>query len=174
LGSRRTRIWWFAPFLVGAVAAVPAPGNANAEARNWACTGTERVLFDNRNAALVGNGGRRPTFNTGGKAYCVTYVQTYHWNNGKGAVAAGFVGLIGTSTALDGLGSIGFWKATGSVRQGGAPNAIWRVRLPRDPPVVIRGTYSCSDSAAATWSQNQASAGLGFCVVVGVPAVITR
>ena len=153
---------------------MPALANANAEARNWACIGTERVLFDNTNAALVGNGGRRPTFNTGGKPYCVTYVQTYHWNNGKGAVAAGFVGLIGTSTALGGLGSMGFWKATGSASRGGAPNAVWRVTLSRHPPLVIRGTYSCSDSAAATWSQNQASAGLGFCVVGGVPAVVIR
>jgi hypothetical protein len=171
LGSRRTPIRWFAPLLVGALAALPALANADAE-RNWACTGAERVLFDNTNAALVGNGGRRPRFDTGGKAYCVTYVQTYHWNNGEGARATGFVGLIGTSTALGGLGPIGFWKATG--RPGGAPNAIWRVSLSGEPPLVIRGTYSCSDSAAATWSQNQASAGLGFCVVVGRPAVVTR
>jgi hypothetical protein len=164
----------FAPLLAGALAVVPALGNANAEARNWTCTGTERVLFDNTNAALVGNGGRRPAFSTGGKAYCLTYVQTYHWNNGKGASKPGFVGLTGTSTALGGPGSVGFWKATGSSRQGGAPNAIWRVGLTRDPPVVIRGTYSCTDSAAATWSQNQASAGLGFCVVGGTPAVVTR
>jgi hypothetical protein len=174
VGSRRTRIWWFAPLLVGALAVVPALANASTEARGWSCTGTERVLFDNTNAALVGNGGRRPAFNTGGKAYCVISVQTFHWNHGKGAAATGFVGLTGTSTALGGPGSIGFWKAKDSSGQGGAPNAIWRVSLPRDPPVVIRGTYSCTDSAAATWSQNQASAGLGFCVVVVTPAVVTR
>ena len=150
---------------------MPALANANAEVRKWACTGRERVLFDNTNAALVGNGGRRPTFNTGGKAYCLTYVQTYHWNNGDGAAAAGFVGLIGTRTALGGPGPIGFWKTTASIGQGGIPNAIWRASLPKETPVVIRGTYSCSDSLPGTWSQNQASAGLGFCVVAGTPAV---
>jgi hypothetical protein len=174
LGSRRTRIWWFTPLLVGALAVAPALAKAGAKARAWTCTGSERVLFDNTNAALAGSGGRRPTFSTGGKAYCLTYVQTYHWNHGKGAGTAGFVGLTGAGTALGGPGPIGFWKATGSSGRGGAPNAIWRVSLPRDPPVVIRGTYSCSDSASATWSQNQASAGLGFCVVGGVRAVIAR
>jgi hypothetical protein len=50
----------------------------------------------------------------------------------------------------------------------------WRANLPRDPPVVIRGTYSCNDSAPGTWSQNQASAGLGFCTVAGTLAVPSR
>lgn len=149
---------------------LPALANADAKARRWQCTGVERVLFDNTNAALVGNGGQRPTFNTGGKTYCLTSVQTYHWNNGKGA-AAGYVGLTAGSLALGGPGPVGFWKATGSTGTGGVPNAIWRVSVPRETPVLIRGTYSCSDSSAGTWSQNQASAGLGFCVVAGTPAV---
>jgi hypothetical protein len=135
------------------------------------CSGTERVLFDNSNAALAGNGGQRPTFTTLGKAYCLTSVQTYHWNNGKGATSPGFVGLTAAGTSLGGPGPIGFWKAAGSTGQGGAPNAIWRVTVPRSTPIVIRGTYSCSDSLPGTWSQNQASAGLGFCVVAGTPAV---
>ena len=130
-----------------------------------------RDSFANTNAALVGNGGRRPAFNTGGKAYCVTAVQTYHWNNGKGTVAAGFVGLTGTGSALGGPGPVGFWKAYGPGAPSAPPNTIWRVTLSRDAPVVIRGTYSCSDSAPGTWSQNQASAGLGFCVVAGTPAI---
>jgi hypothetical protein len=171
VGSGRTRIGWLAPLLVGALALLPALAKADAAARTWACTGLERVLFDNTNAALVGTGGRRPTFNTGGKAYCVTAVETYHWNNGKGTTATGFVGLTGTSTAIGGLGPVGFWKAYGLEGPSAPPNAIWRVSVPRETPVVIRGTYSCSDSAPATWSQNQASAGLGFCVVVGIPAV---
>ena len=150
---------------------MPALAEANAAARTWACTGLERVLFDNTNVALVGNGGRRPAFNTGGKAYCVTAVQTYHWNNGKGTAAAGFVGLTGTASALGGPGPVGFWKAYGPGAPSAPPNAIWRVTLSRDAPVVIRGTYSCSDSAPGTWSQNQASAGLGFCVVAGTPAI---
>ena len=159
------------PLLFVALAVLPALASADGKARRWACTGAERVLFDNTNAALVGNGGQRPTFNTLGKTFCVTSVQTYHWNNGKGAAAPGFVGLTATSASLGGPGPVGFWKATASSAGEGVPNAIWRVTLPRETPLVIRGTYSCSDSAPGTWSQNQASAGLGFCVVVGMPAV---
>jgi hypothetical protein len=155
---------------MGALAVLPALANADATARGWACTGVERVLFDNTNAALVGNGGQRPAFNTSGKAYCVISVQTYHWNNGNGATTPGFVGLIATGASLGGPGPVGFWKAAMSA-QGGAPNVIWRASIPRTTPVVIRGTYSCSDSSPGTWSQNQASAGLGFCVVAGTPAV---
>jgi hypothetical protein len=150
---------------------LPAVANADATAHKWVCTGVERVLFDNTNAALVGNGGQRPTFNTAGRTYCLTSVQTYHWNNGKGAPASGYVGLTAAAPSLGGPGPVGFWKAAGSTGAGGVPNAIWRVSLSRETPIVIRGTYSCSDSSAGTWSQNQASAGLGFCVVAGSPAV---
>jgi hypothetical protein len=171
LGSSRTTIGWLAPLLLGALAVLPALANADAKARRWECARAERVLFDNTNVALVGNGGRRPTFNTAGKAYCLMSVRTYHWNNGKGAAAAGYVGLTASGLSLGGPGPVGFWKAAGSTGVGGVPNAIWRVSLPRETPIVIRGTYSCSDSSAGTWSQNQASAGLGFCVVDGSPAL---
>ena len=168
-------MWWSAPLVAAALMVTPALATGHAGARKWACSGIERVIFDNTNVALVGNGGRRPTFGTAGKAYCVTSIQTYHWNNGRGAGAAGgFVGLSAWGTALGGPGPVGWWKTTSASGQEGAPNANWRAYLPRLPPVVIRGTYSCNDSAPGTWSQNQASAGLGFCTVAGIPAVLTR
>jgi len=163
---------WVSPLVVAASVVAPALATAHAKSPHWTCVGAERVIFDNTNVALVGNGGRRPVFSTVGRPYCVTYIQTYHWNNGKGAgLAAGFVGLSALGSALGGPGSVGSWKATASSGQGGAPNADWRANIPHNPPVVIRGSYTCNDSAPGTWSQNQASAGLGFCVVAGMPAV---
>jgi hypothetical protein len=160
---------------LGGAIVVPALGASHAKVRHWACTGAERTIFDNTNVGLVGNGGTRPTFSTAGKAYCVTYIRTYHWNNGKGAGGAtGFVGLSATGSSLGGPGSVGSWKVTASSGQDDAPNVNWRANVPHTPPVVIRGSYTCNDSAPGTWSQNQASAGFGFCIVGGTPAVLSR
>jgi PKD repeat protein len=43
----------------------------------------------------------------------------------------------------------------------------WQVTFSTAKPVVLDGTYSCKDSSPATWSQNQASGGKGFCIVYG-------
>lgn len=40
-------------------------------------------------------------------------------------------------------------------------------------PLIINGTYTCKDSDPATWSQNQASHGLGFCRLYGQTAVLS-
>lgn len=118
------------------------------------------------------NGGARPTFSTGGKAYCVTYIQTYHWNDGKGpGIATGFVGLSGKPGSLGGPGSLGSWPVTATNGQNNAPNVNWRANVPHQPPVVINGAYTRNDSAPGTWSQNKMSGGLGFCTVGGTPAV---
>lgn len=176
LTSRRNRIVVAAAVLSFAgTLVVPAPAASYAKVRHWVCTGSEREIFDDTNVGLVGNGGQRPIFNTGGKAYCVSYIQTYHWNNGRGpGLATGFVGLSAVGSALGGPGSIGSWKVTASNGQAGAPNVNWRANLPHSPPVVIRGSYTCNDSAPGTWSQNQASAGFGFCIVGGTPAVLGK
>jgi PKD repeat protein len=41
-------------------------------------------------------------------------------------------------------------------------------------PVVINGSYTCSDSDPTTWSQNQASGGAGFCKVYVTKAVPSK
>ena len=173
MSRRISIISWVSPLL--AAVAAPAFATGQASLPHWTCAGSERVIFDDTNVGLVGSGGRRPTFSTAGKAYCVTYIQTYHWNNGKGAgTATGLLGLSALGTALGGPGSIGSWRVSASSGQAGAPSLNWRATLPRNPPVVIRGSYTCNDSEPGTWSQNQASAGLGFCIVGGMPAVLTR
>ncbi len=138
-------------------------------AATYRCSGKQITLFDNTNGALVGSGGTPPTFSTHGKAYCVTYIQTYHWNDGKGA-APGALGLASAGAAGELPAKIGPFPAKASAGQNNAPNVNWYVDVPQTPPQVIEGTYTCTDSGAATWSSNPSSAG-GFCIVYAVPAV---
>lgn len=131
----------------------------------YRCSGAQTKLFDSSNVYGVVNGAKQPSFSTGGKAYCLASITTYHWNNGQGK-KPGTIGLTGTTT-------VGPLPATGSSGQGGAPNVNWTVNFSSAKPVVVNGSYSCNDSDPATWSQNQQSHGTGFCIVYGTPATKT-
>ena len=132
----------------------------------YTCAGPQTKLFDSWNGFAVSNGATAPSFSTKGRAYCVVQMNTYHWNNGKGG-AVGSIGLVSSSGAR-----VGPFAATGSAGQGGAPNVNWTVNVKTAPtPVVINGTYTCVDSKPATWSQDQASKGQGFCNVIVVRAI---
>ena len=124
------------------------------------CPGTAVKVFDNTNGGGVLNGGKPPTFDTKGKSYCLTQIVTYHWNGGHGKTP-GSVGLTGTNMAASA-------SARGSAGQGGAPNVNWTGTFVNPKPVHIDGTYQCTDSDPATWSQNPQSGGKGLCVVYGV------
>jgi PKD repeat protein len=143
-------------FLVAAPASSAAPLHASS-----GCSGTPVKVFDNSNKGGVANGGKAPTFSTNGKSYCLASIVTYHWNNGRGKTP-GTVGL--TSSTMTASAT-----AMGSLGQSGARNVNWTGTFANPKPVIINGTYSCVDSDPATWSQNPASAGKGFCVVYGVP-----
>jgi hypothetical protein len=142
--------------------AAPATSTATAAAQatpiagNFTCTGDAIKLFDNSNGQLVSSGATPPTFSTNGKTYCIVYVFTYHWNGSKGAIP-GTIGLRG------GGGALGPWRATGSSGQNNAPNVDWTAVPPET--VIINGSYQCTDSDPATWAQNAASGGQGFCRV---------
>ena len=138
-----------------AVQAVFTSGSAS----GYQCTGAAFELFNNSNGNAVFNGGAEPSFSTGGQAYCLISISTYHWNNGAGATP----GTIGLSSQQ---GTLGPWEATGSSGQGGAPNVNWTA-TPGSPtqPVIIDGTYNCVDSSPGTWSWNSDSSGYGFCAV---------
>jgi hypothetical protein len=133
------------------VAARPAP--------TYQCVGNQFKLFDNWNPGRVDNGGSAPTFSTGDEPYCLVAIATYHWNDGRGQVP-GRISLTGRS------GTLGPWPVEASAGQEGAPNVNWVVNLSPSPPVILKGTYSCQDSDPASWSQNKASAGQGFCWVL--------
>ena len=129
----------------------------------YTCAGPQVKLLDTSNGGGVQNGARSPSFITRGKAYCLSSITTYHWNNGQGKTP-GKLGLSGSST-------VGPVTAKGSSGQGGAPNVNWYVNFSTAKPVVINGVYSCTDSDTATWSQNLQSHGTGFCIVYGVAAL---
>lgn len=133
----------------------------------YECSGSEVVLFNNTNAFPVVGGGTPPSFGTNGKAYCLTYLEHYHWNDGRGA-SPGTIGL--RRTAGSGIASFSV-QALASAGQGGARNVNWYAYVPRVSPVVLNGTYTCTDSGAASWSSNARSGGRGFCIVRGIPAV---
>jgi hypothetical protein len=158
--------------LKGAAAVVPKPIAQQTSqplpvAAKTTCQGAQVKLFDNWNVFGVSNGGRPPSFSTAGKAYCLGWVGTYHWNNGNGATP-GTIAL----TKLSGTGAyLPPTHATGSSGQGGAKNVNWVVYASPAHPVVLDGTYTCVDSSRVSWSEDQQSHGYGFCEVWVTPAV---
>lgn len=129
------------------------------------CHGAKQlVLIANSNGGAVTNGGSPPTFSTKGQPYCVTYIQTYHWNGGSGS-APGSVGLTHLSGGPAGLPkAVGPFTAKASSGQNNAPNVNWYADVPL-ASVIIDGTYACSDSEPSTWSSDPGSGGAGFCIV---------
>lgn len=118
------------------------------------------TLHETGNIAAVTNGATRPNTFIIAEPMLVTYVRTYHWNNGKGKTP----GLI-SLTHEDGT-QFGPWQASGIAGQGGVPNASWTVA----PGVVLKpGKYTLLDSHPTTWSQNAATGGLGMCEIKGLP-----
>jgi hypothetical protein len=123
------------------------------------------VLFNNSNGGAVSDGGTEPTFSTSGQTYCLISISTYHWNNGNGETP-GTIGLLSEEGTLGPYDAIGSAGSPTDIYPEGAPNANWTV-MPgsASQPVIINGTYVCDDSDPATWSQDAASDGQGFCKV---------
>ena len=109
---------------------------------SWALFNTskekETVLFFNGNDNRVFNGGQTAGFYLSSPAI-LSYIMTYHWNDGRGAPA-------GTITLRHEDGeTVGPWTVTP------VNGVYWEVR----PDVLARpGRYEVIDSDPATWSQN--------------------
>jgi hypothetical protein len=161
--------WLALAVLLGVVAAGATAGTA--VKGKYSCHGNQITLFNNSNVYGVDDGGTPPTFSTHGKAYCLTYIETYHWNDGNGQ-SPGTVGLKQMSVPIITLPhELGPYHAKGSSGQGGAPNVNWYADVPQDPPKdILDGRYECVDSGEGTWSSNKQSGGQGFCIVYAVPA----
>jgi hypothetical protein len=83
----------------------------------------------------------------------ITYIRTYHWNNGAG-VAAGTISLV-----KDG-------RVVYNSQAGIYNKYYWTVQ----PKLVFpAGTYTIKDSAPATWSHNSQSGGRGMVSVNADP-----
>jgi len=118
----------------------------------------ENMIYSNNNIAGVQNGPTQLTRFQVTQPTIVTYLMSYHWNNGRGQPPGtiGFLHQDGTR--------YGPWPAGGAPGSGGAPNAVWIAR----PQVVLKpGTYTVLDSHAASWAQNAQSNGQGIVVVKG-------
>lgn len=120
------------------------------------------VLLDNGNIYKVFNGPSRASSFTISYPILLTYIYTYHWNDGRGAVP-------GTIALRHQDGTVyGPWRAVGKPGQGGVPNAYWEC----EPLVRMKpGKYIVEDSDVATWSQNAGSRDSGFARVKGAPLI---
>lgn len=122
-------------------------------------TDTSKPISDNWNKASVENNPScKPSF-TIYASHMITYIDTYHWNYGKGASVGGTISLKKDDGTI-----YGPWKVETQPGQGGVPNAWWIVR-PNE--VIPIGKYTVEDSDVATWSQNQGSNGCGFSKIEG-------
>ena len=136
----------------------------------YVCGSQQTILFDNSNGGLVGNGGTPPTFSTNGLAYCLDGIETYHWNDGKGATpgklwlqrVSGPAGLPAITPMFQALGSTGINNVA---------NANFYMYVPAGSPVIIDGTYLCEDSDHSSWAQDSQSGGKGFCHIKVKPAI---
>ncbi len=149
--------------------ASPLFAGSSAPRTGYSCSGQIVKIFDNTNGNAVVNGARTPSFTTNGKPYCLTSIQTYHWNGGHGATPGALSLKLDAGTA-DQPRILGPFAAKGSAGQNGAPNVNWLASVTTSPsPSIVKGVYDCVDSAPATWSANTAG-GPGFCIVYGIPA----
>ena len=112
----------------------------------------ERQIFSTGNDYGVFNGGTSPSF-TLRRAVIVTYIMTYHWNNGRGTAG-------GTITLKNQDGKIfGPWRVKV------VNNVYWIV----NPQVTLMpGTYTVIDSEPSTWAQNPQSGGRGHTIIKGI------
>ena len=90
------------------------------------------------------------------KSVSVIYMDSYHWNDGKGTDSPGTISLIADDGTVYGPISM-----EGKVASG-APNAIWYVELNPGDLVLPPGSYMVRDSNSDTWAGNSKSDGAGF------------
>lgn len=124
----------------------------------------EKELFNNWNIGGVSSGpSSYPSFTISSPAQ-ITYIDTYHWNGGKGAKP-------GTIALKNSDGTIyGPWDAYPSPWHKSTDYTYWTV----EPNVKIKaGTYQIIDSDPKTWSYNSQSKSLGFAAVKALKGSVT-
>ena len=117
----------------------------------------EIELCDTKNNDLVSENPPRAAVFEIPESYNITYIWTYHFNNGNG-VTPGNIALQKSDGAL-----FGPWEVTAAnVRQ----KIDWETR----PNAVIpAGRYTIIDSERALWSWSAGSKGMGMAKVKGYP-----
>jgi hypothetical protein len=111
-------------------------------------------IFSIGSLLAVYNGGKSPKVEFP-KAYYLTEITTYHWNDSKGTTA-GTIALEGR----DGT-TYGPWQA----------HTVNKVYWVANPGVTIpAGSYTVIDSDPGTWAQNAESGGKGMTWASGIPS----
>jgi hypothetical protein len=120
-------------------------------------------LLNNWNVAAVHNDPWcEPRF-TISQPHHITYIDTYHWNNGSGTPGGGTIGLVADDGTV-----YGPWQVSSTQPVYQAEQAIWIV----NPDTTIpAGSYVVRDSDPSTWSHNGESGGCGFSKVLGQAAI---
>jgi len=121
--------------------------------------GSGGYIFNNWNICTVKNSPTKDTTFTLDGAYLITFIATYHWNDGKGALPKKGISLKDSSGKV-----YGPWDVTTSPGSGGAAHVNWECH----PMITLpAGTYTVIDPDSVTWSQNDASGNSGFVRVAG-------
>ena len=123
-------------------------------------TGAEVVLFDNTNTGAVVNAPPQPTLFTLSREARVTYLMTYHWNDGLGATPPAGEGQRIRDSAGAEYGPFPVVATSGS----GHPSVNWISRPDVNLPA---GEYTILDPDPGTWSHNVASGSSGFAAIRG-------
>ncbi|PIQ27683.1 hypothetical protein COW36_07245 [bacterium (Candidatus Blackallbacteria) CG17_big_fil_post_rev_8_21_14_2_50_48_46] len=106
-------------------------------------------FFDNGNILAVLNGAPCAPVVTTTRAYLLTEINNYHWNDAKGQAPPGQIGLRSSTGVI-----YGPWDVSTRPGQGGVPNAYWYAQ----PQIVLpAGSYTVTDSHPESWSYNAAS-----------------
>ncbi|VVB72226.1 Uncharacterised protein [uncultured archaeon] len=115
------------------------------------------VLYDSWNIYSVKNAPTCGPFFSIDRPYMMTYIDTYHWNWGKGTTSAGTIAL------KNGDGEIfGPWTVT--LESGSGVANVWWISHPNE--IIPAGNYTVVDSDPDTWSWNSQSS-CGFAKVEG-------
>ncbi len=113
-------------------------------------------VWDNSNGDAITGTARNQTAVAFATPVLVSYVDTNHWNGGRG-VTPGTIALAGEDGA-----TYGPWPATGADGEGGVKNAYWAVY----PSVTLKaGRYTIVDSDPSTWATNAAANDAGFATI---------
>ncbi|VVB67425.1 Uncharacterised protein [uncultured archaeon] len=141
--------------------AIPAKGEIEAQS-DLSGTKTDNIeIFNNWNSGLVESS---PTCNPSfeiSQPHFISYIDTYHWNNGQGTSSGGTISLKKEDGEV-----FGPWTVVAESGSGVA-NVLW---ISRPDEVIPAGTYSIIDSEPETWSKNSESNDCGFSKVEGHPA----
>ena len=87
----------------------------------------------------------------------ITYLESYHWNNGEGVSSPGTIALQHYNGTI-----YGPYPMEGKAGQGGAPNAIWSKIFDASERILPPGTYTVIDSDPETWAHNPLSCNAGI------------